>query len=126
MEKEEEDQEEKEIREMLSNKTVVSEQKGKKTELPVAVNKKKRILTPWTSEQKEAVTFFFNKNIKMKKAPKRKDCEEIKSLYPELLANKDWLKIKFEWQAQRLGHPILQLNNYGNFKLIMTNVRVLF
>ncbi|CAH2008392.1 unnamed protein product [Acanthoscelides obtectus] len=73
---------------------VVSEQKGKKTELPVAVNKKKRILTPWPSEQKEAVTFFFNKNIKMKKSPKRKDCEEIKSLYPELLANKDWLKIK--------------------------------
>ncbi|CAH1965753.1 unnamed protein product [Acanthoscelides obtectus] len=94
MGKEEEDQEEREIKEMLSNKTVVSEQKGKKTELPVAVNKKKRILTPWTSEQKEAVTFFFNKNIKMKKAPKRKDCEEIKSLYPELLANKDWLKIK--------------------------------
>ncbi|CAH2013876.1 unnamed protein product, partial [Acanthoscelides obtectus] len=87
MENEEDDQEEKEIKEKLSNKTVVSEQKGKKEELPVAVNKKKRIRTPWSSEQKEAVTFFFNKNIKMKKALKRKDCEEIKKEYNPYIIN---------------------------------------
>ncbi|XP_074029091.1 uncharacterized protein [Leptinotarsa decemlineata] len=54
----------------------------------------KRVLIPWTNEQKEVVKAFFGNNIKKRKPPKRKECQELKELYPDLLNNKDWLKIK--------------------------------
>lgn len=34
----------------------------------------KRILTPWTTEQKEAVNFFFIDHIKKKQPPKKEEC----------------------------------------------------
>lgn len=55
---------------------------------------KKRTLVPWTDEQKEIVTNYFATSIKKKQAPKRVECEDLKSLYPQVLENKDWLKIK--------------------------------
>lgn len=59
------------------------------------INKlKKRTLVPWTEEQKQVVRNYFLTNIERKKPPKRLECEDLKSLYPELLKNKDWLKIK--------------------------------
>ncbi|KAL4710136.1 hypothetical protein ACJJTC_016538 [Scirpophaga incertulas] len=55
---------------------------------------KKRTLVPWTDAQKKEVTTFFKSHIKNKQPPKRKECEELKNRNPELLMNKDWLKIK--------------------------------
>ncbi|XP_012549781.2 uncharacterized protein LOC105842288 [Bombyx mori] len=55
---------------------------------------KKRILVPWTTEQKSAVLSYFKMHIKKRKPPKRGECETLKELYPDLLSNKDWLKIK--------------------------------
>lgn len=64
----------------------------------IVVNKttkgKKRILIPWTEEQKKVVKAFFKFNIKNHKPPKKNECETLKENHPELLANKDWLKIK--------------------------------
>nr|CAH7733939.1 unnamed protein product [Callosobruchus chinensis] len=59
------------------------------------VDERKRILIRWTDEQKQVVKAFFADNIKHKKAVKEDQCLILKSLYPELLANKDWKKIKF-------------------------------
>lgn len=58
------------------------------------VMKKKRVLVPWTPQQKRVVLNFFSKHIKSRKPPKRDECENLRSQYPELLNNKDWLKIK--------------------------------
>ncbi|CAH1102112.1 unnamed protein product [Psylliodes chrysocephalus] len=57
-------------------------------------HKQKRILVPWTTRQKKVVTTYFKNNIKNRKPPIRQECDELKSQYPELLSNKDWLKIK--------------------------------
>lgn len=64
-------------------------------EIKVQVQKeRKRILVPWTVEQKRVVSTYFKSHIERKIPPKRKECDELKSTYPELLGNKDWLKIK--------------------------------
>lgn len=55
---------------------------------------KRRVLVPWTAQQKSAALKFFREHIKSKKPPKRHECERLKDEYPELLQNKDWLKIK--------------------------------
>ncbi|GBP55610.1 hypothetical protein EVAR_35845_1 [Eumeta japonica] len=55
---------------------------------------RKRVLTPWTSEQKEIVLNYFQKHIELKKVPKRHECDALKVQHPVLLSNKDWLKIK--------------------------------
>lgn len=55
---------------------------------------KKRTLIPWTTEQKKVCTKFFEQHIKGKQAPKRHECEALKEKHPDLLNNKDWLKIK--------------------------------
>jgi hypothetical protein len=57
-------------------------------------SKKKRILVPWTTEQKNVVTKYFKDHIKCKKPPKRFECDKLKNKYAELFYNKDWLKIK--------------------------------
>ncbi|VEN38665.1 unnamed protein product [Callosobruchus maculatus] len=56
--------------------------------------KKRRILIPWTSEQKQVVKAFFADHIKRKQAVKQYECSNLKTQYPELLANKSWEKIK--------------------------------
>ncbi|KAK9876275.1 hypothetical protein WA026_012574 [Henosepilachna vigintioctopunctata] len=55
---------------------------------------KKRIIIRWSSNQKEAVETYFSQHINEKRPPRKRECIRLKSLYPELLANKDWLKIK--------------------------------
>lgn len=72
----------------------IQEKKAVEEEAIPIPNRKKRILVPWTDEQKKVANFFFANHIKKKKAPKRRECEEFKALYPELFNNKDWLKIK--------------------------------
>ncbi|CAG9790220.1 unnamed protein product [Diatraea saccharalis] len=56
--------------------------------------KKKRNLIPWTAQQKNIVTKFFSKHIKSQVPPKRHECEELRDLHPDIMHNKDWLKIK--------------------------------
>lgn len=56
--------------------------------------KKIRELVPWTTEQNNVVITHFKRKIKAKKAPKRHQCHDLKALYPGLLINKDWLKMK--------------------------------
>ncbi|XP_074034258.1 uncharacterized protein [Leptinotarsa decemlineata] len=59
-----------------------------------ANNFKKRLLVPRTNQQKKVVTKFFQNHINMKKPPRRHECENLISKYPELLENKSWAKIK--------------------------------
>lgn len=67
----------------------------KKQEVVISNERKgKRVLIPWTTQQKECVTTFFAEHIKSKKPPKKVECEELKALYPDILNNKNWLKIK--------------------------------
>lgn len=56
--------------------------------------KKKRLPVKWTSEQKDTIMKFFESNIKNKKPPKKAECEQLKSLHPQLFHNKNWLKMK--------------------------------
>lgn len=60
----------------------------------VKLTKQKRMLVPWTGEQKKAVCEFFKQNIKRKIPPKKQECLECKEKFTALLENKDWLKIK--------------------------------
>lgn len=55
---------------------------------------KKNDLIPWTDAQNKVVTEFFSAHIRNKKPPKKSDCQIVKDNHPELLNNKDWLKIK--------------------------------
>lgn len=64
------------------------------TKPPMLQHAKMRTLVPWTNQQKKTVKNYFKKHIETRKAPKRSECEELKTKYTELLANKDWLKIK--------------------------------
>lgn len=73
----------------VNHKICAPTQKGKCAVVPV----KKRILTPWTDEQKKIVLSFFKKHIKDKKAPKRHECEELLKQFPQM-KNKEWQKIK--------------------------------
>lgn len=55
---------------------------------------KKRILVPWTNQEKRAVLDFFASHIKNKRPPKRNECDLLKEQHPNLLQNRSWLKIK--------------------------------
>lgn len=61
---------------------------------PAVKQKKKRVLIAWTEEQKNVVCKYFDKHIKTKKPPKRHECDDLIKMHPDLLKNKDWLKIK--------------------------------
>lgn len=56
--------------------------------------KKQRILVPWTEEQKSLVKSYFQEHIRTSKPPRKSECELLRSKHPDLLKNKDWLKIK--------------------------------
>lgn len=70
---------------------------------PQQKTKKKRILIPWTSEQKRLAKEFFSKNIKYSKAPKRQECENLIEKYAKVFENKNWLKVKVFIQNQYKG-----------------------
>lgn len=55
---------------------------------------RKRILEPWTAEQKDVAKNFFAKHIRLSIPPKRRECEELQLQTKGLFANKTWTKIK--------------------------------
>lgn len=60
----------------------------------------KRVLVPWTENQKKVVLNNFKTHIKASRPPKRAECDELISKHPDLLKNKNWLKIKVFIQNQ--------------------------
>lgn len=56
--------------------------------------KKRRILIPWTEEQKKLTRTFFAKHIRNSRPPKRHECEELIDANPGVFNNKTWLKMK--------------------------------
>ncbi|XP_057335080.1 uncharacterized protein LOC130673883 [Microplitis mediator] len=50
--------------------------------------------TPWAPEQAKVVKNYFKRDIQLKKAPKKRECEELIKNHPDLLKNKDWIRIK--------------------------------
>lgn len=62
----------------------------------------KRVLVPWTHNQRTVVKDFFKNHISRKNPPKKNECLTLKEMHPELLHNKDWLKIKVFVQNEYL------------------------
>lgn len=62
---------------------------GKNTE-----KQQKRILVPWTDQQKNVVKKFFATHIQNKIPPKKAECDKLISKNPDLFQNKNWVKIK--------------------------------
>lgn len=69
------------------------------SELKVKVGKK-RILIPWTEEQKRVAIDFFSDHIKNKKPPREGECAKLREQTGDLFENKNWLKIKVFIQNQ--------------------------
>ncbi|XP_072380664.1 uncharacterized protein [Diabrotica undecimpunctata] len=67
-------------------------------------NKTARKLVPWTDRQKSVTVNFFKNHIKSRRPPKKRECEELKNQFPELLNNKNWLKIKVFIQNRYCKH----------------------
>lgn len=82
------------------NDDIHNEEENSNKEKPQRVMKGKRILVPWTSQEKKVVLQFFRNHIKNKRPPKRGECEDLISNNPELLKNRNWLKIKVFIQNQ--------------------------
>nr|CAI5858800.1 unnamed protein product [Callosobruchus analis] len=62
--------------------------------------RKKRLLIPWTEEQKRLATTHFAKHIKNSKPPRKHECDELIDAYPNIFHNKEWSKIKVFVQNQ--------------------------
>ncbi|CAH0563179.1 unnamed protein product [Brassicogethes aeneus] len=56
--------------------------------------KLKRVLIPWSTEQKKIINLYFQKNIRNKRALKKEDCENLKSTHEGIFDNKTWQQIK--------------------------------
>ncbi|KAK4885032.1 hypothetical protein RN001_001303, partial [Aquatica leii] len=67
---------------------------------------KKRILIPWTVDQKTVVKNYFKLHIQNQIPPKKHECLNLIKNYSELLQNKNWLKIKGNEQL-----PKAQINS---------------
>lgn len=65
----------------------------------------KRVLEPWTEDQKKVTISFFKKLIKEKIPPKKKECLQLQEENPGLFGNKTWPKIK-----------IFVVNSYNKIK----------
>lgn len=64
-------------------------------EVPKKKNiREKRVLIPWTDQQKKVVTTYFRSHIASSRPPKKSECYDLISKYPDILKNKNWLKIK--------------------------------
>ncbi|KAI4463220.1 hypothetical protein MML48_4g00004244 [Holotrichia oblita] len=81
-----------------------NENENKSTDEQNVVNKtkkgQKRVLVPWTENQKKVVLDYFKTHIKANRPPKRGECDDLISKYSDLLKNKNWLKIKVFVQNQ--------------------------
>nr|CAI5822601.1 unnamed protein product [Callosobruchus analis] len=62
--------------------------------------KKKRILIPWTPEEKKLAKQYFKGHIRCSKPPKRHECQQLIDENPDIFKNRDWLKIKVFIQNQ--------------------------
>lgn len=71
-----------------------NEEEVQKILLKKEVKTKSRKLVPWTENQKKVVLEYFKNHIKQKKPPKKEECENLIKKHPQLLHNKNWLKIK--------------------------------
>lgn len=58
------------------------------------IPRRKRILEPWTEEQKEKALSYFENYLARKIPPKKNECLLLKEENPELFFNKSWEKIK--------------------------------
>ncbi|KAK9709411.1 hypothetical protein QE152_g26655 [Popillia japonica] len=87
---------EEQLEQQVQYENIVEESNEKEEEIchSKALPNKKRVLVPWSDEQKNTVCNFFKTHIRKKQPPKRVECEELEKLHPELLSNKYWLKIK--------------------------------
>lgn len=56
--------------------------------------KVRRNLVKWTEEQKKLARKFFVEKIRLKQPPKKGECENLISKFPNVFSNKDWKKIK--------------------------------
>lgn len=77
------------INDKIDSETSCVEQKKK-----LVQKKKKRILVPWTEEQKTITEKFFSNHIKQKLAPKKNEVLSLIEKYPNTFANKSWMMIK--------------------------------
>lgn len=86
----------KDLNDLIGEENKTPEDSSANTQLNIKTENKykKRLLIPWTEDQKFVVAEFFKNHIKWKKPPIKSECEELKSQYEDLLKNKDWLKIK--------------------------------
>ncbi|KAG5884923.1 hypothetical protein JTB14_001881 [Gonioctena quinquepunctata] len=56
--------------------------------------KKKRILVPWTPEQKKLAKLYFKVHIQNKVPPKKGECNDLKETHSGVFENKTWEQIK--------------------------------
>lgn len=69
------------------------QQVSNKVEQKMNVSIKKKItVVPWSKEDKDIVTSYFKQHILLGKTPRKKDCEELLKLHPQIV--KTWRKIK--------------------------------
>ncbi|CAH0558692.1 unnamed protein product [Brassicogethes aeneus] len=50
--------------------------------------------TPWNNEQTMLLKKYFKEHISSKKPPKKQECVQLIEKFPDILHNKDWVKIK--------------------------------
>lgn len=55
---------------------------------------KGRVLIPWNKSQKRFAEIYFSRHLQLRIPPKKKECEELKELHPDVFANKTWAQIK--------------------------------
>lgn len=66
-----------------------------KIETPTkSAQKRKRVIEPWTQQQKEKALSYFKNHLKTKLPPKKNECLILKEDNSELFSNKTWEKIK--------------------------------
>ncbi|XP_072387629.1 uncharacterized protein [Diabrotica undecimpunctata] len=83
-----------ETNDVIESKGSESCNNEKKGILDMKAKNKKRVLVPWTENQKKVVKMYFKTHIKQKRPPKKSECEDLILKNPDILKNKNWLKIK--------------------------------
>lgn len=82
--------------------------------------KKKRVLIPWTTEQKQLTKMFFKNHIKNKIPPKKDECEQLQTLHAIIFHNKTWPQIKvFVQNAYKKTVESLRLFVFEHFSFLL-------
>lgn len=79
---------------LKKNKTREMDQKEYSISLKNPTKKNRNQRKRWTAEEKEIVLKYFEKNIKMKVAPKKHECLLLVKQNPSLFLPSDWVRIK--------------------------------